>query len=112
MRILVVYGDSKSLRPKGVESLVKSFYPGSSRSTAQDENEKSQHYGSAFLTSQVKKILTEQKMIPFNHSEMESVVTFRHYKDLNDYIYNFDNDLSLTNTMYFGEEVKSAKYTN
>lgn len=104
MRILVVYGDSKSLKPKGVESMLKSYYPGSARSLGlkgEDDGEKNARGGSGYLTSQVKKILTEQKIIPFDNSEMESVVTFRHYSDLNDYIYNFDNDLSLNNTLYF-----------
>ena len=37
--------------------------------------------------------------------ELESVVTYKHFEDLNDYIFDFDSDPTLNNKELFGKEI-------
>lgn len=49
-------------------------------------------------------------MIPLVHSDLESVIACRHYSDLGDYIYNFDDDVVTNDKELFPKEIETQKY--
>ena len=43
------------------------------------------------------KALLAQKEVPIQPSEIDDIITYRHYTDLTGYLYNFDRDVNLMN---------------
>ena len=60
----------------------------------------------------IKKTLLAQNMIPLVRSDLESVIAIRHYNDLGDYIYNFDDDVVTNDKELFPKEMETQKYAN